>query len=85
MKMGGIEINPKIMVGQPVIAGTRIPVYVIIDLLADGLSDKEIMKDYYPNLTKNDIQQALRYSAKIIKNEEITFLEKPEKNRQAAL
>ena len=84
MKTGGIEINPKIMVGQPVIAGTRIPVYMIIDLLADGLKDEEIIRDY-PRLTKSDIQAALRYSAKIIKNEEITFLEKPEKIRQAAL
>lgn len=67
MKTGGIEINPKIMVGQPVIAGTRIPVYIIIDLLADGQTDKEIISNY-PKLTKSDIQAALRYSAKIIKN-----------------
>lgn len=67
MKTGSIEINPKIMVGQPVIAGTRIPVYLIIDLLADGQTEKEIIRDY-PRLTKSDNQAALRYSAKIIKN-----------------
>lgn len=83
MKTGGIEINPKVMVGQPVIAGTRIPVYIIIDLLADGLKDEEIIRDY-PSLSKSDILAALRYSAKIIKNEEITFLEKPEKAHQVA-
>ena len=84
-KTDGIEINSEILSGQPIVAGTRIPVYAIIDLLADGLTAKEIINDYYPSLTKKDIMAALKYSAKILKNEEIVFLEKSEKPRQAAL
>jgi len=43
-----IDINPKILLGKPVIKGTRIPVYVILDLIAEGCSIKEIL-EYYPS------------------------------------
>lgn len=52
-----IEINPKIMVGKPVIKGTRIPVYLIIKLIAQGQTNSQILEDY-PQLTKQDIQAA---------------------------
>ena len=84
-KIKGIEINPKIMFGKPVIAGTRIPVYLILDLLADGITRKEIIQDYYPSLTEEDVNAALKYGAKVIRNEEIKFVEKPEKSRIASL
>ena len=84
-KITGIEINPKIMFGKPVIAGTRIPVYLILDLLADGVTRKEIVQDYYPNLTEENINAALKYGAKVIQNEEIKFIEKPGKPRIASL
>lgn len=83
-KTTGIEINPKIMFGKPIIAGTRIPVYLILDLLADGATENEIIKDYYPNLTKTDIKNALKYGAKVIQNEEISFLEKTKESRYIA-
>lgn len=51
MKIKGITIDPKIMVGQPVIAGTRIPVYIILDKLAAGQTVEEILEDY-PRLKK---------------------------------
>lgn len=57
----GIEINPNIMVGKPVIKGTRIPVYLIVKLIAQGLTYEEILEDY-PHLTKKDIQNALEYA-----------------------
>ncbi|KKP91871.1 MAG: hypothetical protein UR98_C0038G0005 [Parcubacteria group bacterium GW2011_GWA1_36_12] len=84
-KVKGIEINPEIMFGKPVIAGTRIPVYLILDLLADGITKEEIIEDYYPSLTEKDIRSALKYGAKVIRNEEIKFVEKPEKSRIASL
>ena len=84
-KIKGIEINPKIMFGKPVIAGTRIPVYLILDLFADGITRKEIIQDYYPSLTEEDVNAALKYGAKVIQNEEIKFVEKPEKSRIASL
>lgn len=49
-----IEINPKIMLGKPVIKGTRIPVYVILNLLGEGYTIEQIIKEY-PDLTREDI------------------------------
>lgn len=64
-----IEINPKIMVGKPVIRGTRIPVYLILNLIAHGYDFERIIKAY-PELTKNDIRAALEYAANITRHEE---------------
>ena len=50
-----ISIDPKVMHGKPCIKGTRIPVYLILNLLAGGLSESEILQDY-PDLAKEDIQ-----------------------------
>jgi len=68
-----IEINPNVMVGKPIIKGTRIPVDLIIKLLAQGMTQEEILKDY-PNLEKEDIRAALEYVAKILQGEEVLSL-----------
>jgi len=65
-----IKIDPKIMLGKPVIKGTRIPVYVVLKLLAEGYTTSEII-DEYPDLTEKDIHAALQYAALITKFEEI--------------
>jgi len=57
-EMKRIEINPDVMVGKPVIKGTRIPVDLIIKLLAQGMTWEEILEDY-PNLKNEDIKAAL--------------------------
>jgi uncharacterized protein (DUF433 family) len=57
-----IEVNPEIMLGQPVIKGTRLPVYVIVEAVAEGNTRDELL-EAYPFLTGEDIQQALRYAA----------------------
>jgi uncharacterized protein (DUF433 family) len=59
-----IVINPKIMRGKPVIRGTRIPVYVILNLLAEGYDYKKILREY-PDLKKEDILAAIEYAAKV--------------------
>ncbi len=65
-----IIMNPKIMIGKPIIKGTRIPVDTIIRLLAQGMTEEEIIEDY-PNLTKEDIRAALAYVAEIVNDENI--------------
>ena len=65
-----IVVNPKIMGGKPVVQGTRITVEQVLKLLAQGLSPKEILKDY-PHLSKDDIASVLLYAAKVAGEEEI--------------
>ncbi len=65
-----IEVNPKIMMGKPVIRGTRIPVYVILNLLAEGYNEKEVQAEY-PDLEKADIPAALRFAALTTQFEEL--------------
>lgn len=62
--INNIEINPKIMMGKPVVKGTRIPVYVILNLLAEGYSFDKILKEY-PDLTNQDIFAVLEYAARV--------------------
>ena len=64
-----IEINPKKVGGKPVIKGTRIPVYFILELIANGWSFDDILKNY-PQLKKDDILVAIAYASKILKDEE---------------
>lgn len=56
-----IVSDPQIMDGLPVFAGTRIPVYIILDYLAEGLSVEDILKDY-PSLNKDKIRMALKFA-----------------------
>ena len=64
-----IVINPEVLSGKPVIKGTRIPVYLIIELLANGITEKEILRQY-PTLKKEDVKAALLYASKCLENEE---------------
>jgi uncharacterized protein (DUF433 family) len=56
-----IVIDPEILVGKPVIKGTRLAVEFVIDLLAQGWTEAEIL-DNYPGLTREDIQACLAYA-----------------------
>ena len=68
-----IEINPKILLGKPVIRGTRIPVELIVKLIAQGWKNEEIIKEY-PVLKEEDIRAALLYAEKVLEEEEIFSL-----------
>jgi len=61
---GRISSDPDILHGKPCIKGTRIPVYLIVSLIAEGESMENIIKDY-PSLTPEDIKAALRYAARL--------------------
>jgi uncharacterized protein (DUF433 family) len=65
-----IEVNPEILSGKAVIKGTRIPVYLILELLSAGYDFKKIIKSY-PSLTKKDIEAAINYAASLTKNDEV--------------
>jgi len=62
MKLERITIDPEVMGGQPCIRGLRIPVSLIVKLLATGRTRDEILEDY-PELEAEDIQQCLQYAA----------------------
>ena len=68
-----IEINPDVMLGKPVIKGTRIPVELIIRKLGEGAVLEDLL-DAYPNLEKEDIQAALLYAAEHMGNETVIYL-----------
>lgn len=63
--MAKIITNPKILLGKPTIAGTRIPVSLILNLLAHGMTIEEIIADY-PHLTPADIKAAIKFAEKTV-------------------
>jgi len=71
---GHIEINPKVMMGKPVIRGTRIPVELILRKLAEGASEADLL-EAYPRLTREAIQAAIGYAADTVAHEETVLLE----------
>ncbi len=71
-----IEVNPKIMMGKPVIRGTRIPVELILRKLSEGAKERELAQAY-PRLTKEDIHAAIRYAADTLAHEDTLILSSP--------
>jgi uncharacterized protein (DUF433 family) len=67
-----IEINPAVMLGKPVIRGTRIPVELVIRKLSEGATEADLL-DAYPRLVKEDIQAALAYAAASLAHETIVL------------
>lgn len=70
-----ISIDPKICFGKPCIKGTRIPVYMLLELIEAGYSTERILTDCYPQLTPEDIRAAVHYAVGIIKNEDVLLQE----------
>ncbi len=69
-----IELNPKVMMGKPVIRGTRITVELILRKLSEGGTEADLL-DAYSRLTREDIQAAIGYAADTIAYEETILLE----------
>ena len=65
-----IVVDPKILVGKPVIKGTRISVEFILDLLANNWAIEQILGDY-PQLKREDIIAVLKYAAEMLKEEKV--------------
>ena len=71
-----IEINPKVMMGKPVIRGTRLTVELILRKLSEGAAERELLAAY-PRLTREDIHAAIRYAADALAHEETIILSSP--------
>ncbi len=65
-----ISIDPKILVGKPVIRGTRIAVEFVIELLAEGWTTDQILENY-PHLKLEDVRACLAYACKMMKLEKV--------------
>jgi uncharacterized protein (DUF433 family) len=65
-----IAVDPTICHGQPRVKGTRIMVYLVLELLESGLSHDQIIREYYPQLTRQDIEACLHYAASLVRDAE---------------
>lgn len=65
-----INIDPKVLVGKPVIKGTRIAVEFVVDLLGRGWTAEQILQEY-DHLTPQDIQACLAYASDILRSERV--------------
>jgi uncharacterized protein (DUF433 family) len=72
-----IVVNPEILVGKPVIKGTRLAVEFIIDLLAQGWTETDILRNY-PGVTRQDIQACLAYASTVLRAEKVYPFAVPE-------
>ena len=66
-----ISVNPNIHFGKPCVAGTRITVQNVLELINEGLSFEEIKKDYYTDLETEDIKACVDYAISLIAAEDI--------------
>jgi uncharacterized protein (DUF433 family) len=69
-----IAINPKVMLGKPVIRGTRITIELILRKISEGATEADLL-DAYPGLTPEDIKAAVAYAADMLAHEETVLLE----------
>lgn len=65
-----ISFDPRVLVGKPVVKGTRIAVELVVDLLANGWTQEQIL-DSYPNLTAKDIRACLGYASELLHAEHV--------------
>ena len=66
-----ISVNPGIHFGKPCITGTRIPVRDILELVREGVSFEEVIRDYYPDIKNEDIQACVQYAIDVINAEDV--------------
>lgn len=71
-----ITVDPNKMGGVPCVRGLRIPVATVVEMVADGMSEDELLRAY-PDLEPEDIHEALRYAAAAVREREIPLLSGP--------
>ena len=65
-----VEVRPDVLVGKPVIKGTRLAVELVLDLLAAGCTEEAIL-DNYPGITREQVQACVAYAADVIRSERV--------------
>jgi uncharacterized protein (DUF433 family) len=73
MRFTRITVNPKQMGGVPCIRGLRIPVATVVAMVADGMTETEILSAY-PDLEREDLAEALRYAADAVRERELPLV-----------
>jgi uncharacterized protein (DUF433 family) len=73
MKFTRITVNPKQMDGVPCIRGSRIPVATLVGMIAEGMTEAEILNSY-PDLERDDIREALHYAAEALQERELPLV-----------
>ena len=73
MSFSRITVRPEQMGGVPCIRGMRIPVATVVGMVADGMSESEILNDY-PDLERADVQEALRFAAEAVRERELPLI-----------
>ena len=66
-----IAVQPDVHFGKPCVAGTRIPVQSVLELVRDGITFSDITQDYYPDLAMEDVQACLQYAIEIVALEDV--------------
>ena len=69
--MSRIQVSPEIHFGKPCIAGTRITVQAVLELVRDGIPPETIIADYYPDLRPEDIKACVQYAIDVVGSEDL--------------
>ena len=72
MKLDRITVDPNVCFGKPCIRGLRIPVHLVVDLVAAGKTAAQIVDDY-PELEPEDVKQALEYAAELTREKVVSI------------
>jgi uncharacterized protein (DUF433 family) len=68
-----ITVDPNVHFGKPCVTGTRIPVRSVLELVREGLSFSDIVRDYYPDLEIEDVRACVQYAIDVITAEDINI------------
>ena len=69
--MSRIQVSPDIHFGKPCVAGTRITVQAVLELVREAIPFEVIIRDYYPDLTPEDIRACIQYAIDVVQTEDI--------------
>jgi uncharacterized protein (DUF433 family) len=68
---GRIQVSPEIHFGKPCVAGTRVTVQNVLELVREGIPFEVIIRDYYPDLNVEDIRACIQFAIDVVQTEDI--------------